>query len=136
MIIIVDSDGLIASLNLDDNHHSSAQKVLAKLVKKEAQLIYPATVIVESVTLLQGRLNKPEFAKLIIQRVNNNLLNIEPVDSKILQQASLLMNFRGSKHHTLFDCIVAVIAEKNNADALFSFDKFYKTKGFRLATEL
>lgn len=41
-----------------------------------------------------------------------------------------------SKHATLFDGIVAAVAEKYQADAIFSFDKFYKRKGFKLASEL
>jgi len=41
-----------------------------------------------------------------------------------------------SKKNTLFDCIVAVTAEENKADAIFSFDKFYKRKGFKLASEI
>lgn len=41
-----------------------------------------------------------------------------------------------SKKNTLFDCIVAAVAEEYKADAIFSFDKFYKKKGFKLASEL
>lgn len=136
MIVIVDSDGLIGSLNINDIHHSVSTKILLALVKKSAKLIYPATTIAESVTFLQGRLNKPELAKEIIDRIKANQLQIEPVDQNVLQEASFLMNFKGSKHNTLFDAIVAATAKKHNADAIFSFDKFYKTHGFLLAQEL
>ena len=100
-----------------------------------AELIYPATVIVETVTFLQGRLNRSDLAKRVIQLVYDKQLNIEPVDGEIIQKASLFMDFK-KKHDTLFDAIVAVVAQKYKADAIFSFDKFYEKKGFKLASDL
>jgi len=46
------------------------------------------------------------------------------------------MNLKKGKHHTLFDAVVAAVADKYQADAIFSFDKFYKSKGFKLASDL
>lgn len=136
MIIIVDSDGFIGNLNPDDNHYLISNKISLRLVKEEAKLIYPSTVIVETVTFLQARLNSPKLANLVVQLVNNNQLFIEPVNSEILKKAIRFMDFQRSKHQTLFDAVVAAIAEKYNADAIFSFDRFYKSKGFKLASEL
>lgn len=136
MLIVVDSDGLISNLDPQDIHHKSTQEILSKLVEKEAKLIYPATTIAETVTFLQGRLNSPELANQVIQLINDGQLTIESVDSETLRQAGSLMDFRKSKHNTLFDAVVATIAKKYQADAIFSFDKFYKSKGFKLASEL
>lgn len=136
MIVIVDSDGFIGSLNPQDFHYSVTQQVLLKLAERGAKLIYPATVIVETVTFLQGRLNQPKLANQVIKLINNNQFIIESVDGELLQKASLYMDFKRSKRHTLFDAIVAAVAKKHQADAIFSFDKFYKGKGFKLASEL
>lgn len=136
MTIIVDSDGLIGSLNPSDVHYLMSQTILLKLSKKGARLIYPATVIPETVTFLQGKLNSSELANQVVRLVSDNELIIESIDSEILQKAGSLMDFKKSKHHTLFDTVVAAVAQKYKADAIFSFDKFYKSKGFKLATEL
>ncbi len=136
MTIIVDSDGLIGSLNPSDSHHLLSQKILSKLIQKEAKLIYPATVIVESVTFLQGRLNNSGLAGEIIRLVDMNKLDIAPVDINLIQQANKFMDLSRSKHNTLFDAIVAAIAQKYNADAIFSFDNFYKKEGFKLVSEI
>lgn len=136
MIVIVDSDGFIGSLNPRDQHHLATQKILIKLIEKGAKLIYPVTVIVETVTFLQGRLNQPKLADQVIKFMNDNKFIIESVDNEVLQKASSFMDFKKSKHHTLFDAIVAAIAQKYKADGIFSFDKFYKTKGFNLASQL
>jgi predicted nucleic acid-binding protein len=36
----------------------------------------------------------------------------------------------------LFDALVATFAKKYNADAIFSFDEWYKNLGFKLVTSL
>jgi len=136
MIIIVDSDGLVGSLNSADTRFPIASKLVKKLVSQEAQFIYPVTTIVESITLLQGRLNKPEVAEKLKDMITENRLIIEPVDDTLVKQGILFMSSGASKHHTLFDAVVAVIAKKYQAEAIFSFDKFYKSKGLKLASEL
>lgn len=135
MIVIVDSDALIGSLYPQDQHYKTSRQIQAKLAKINAKLIYPATVIVETVTFLQGRLNKPGLAQQMLELVNSNELVIESIGSDIIQQASGFMDLNSSKHNTLFDAIVAAVAKNYDADAIFSFDKFYKTKGFKLASE-
>lgn len=136
MIIIIDSDGLIGCLNANDTHHPSSQLILHKLIEKQAQILYPATVIIETTTLLQGRLNQPKLANQLIKLVNTNQIEIESIDREILQKSCAFIDIKNSKHHTLFDAVVATIAQKYHADAIFSFDRFYKTRGFKLAEEL
>ncbi|MBI2616720.1 type II toxin-antitoxin system VapC family toxin [Candidatus Gottesmanbacteria bacterium] len=136
VIIIVDSDGFIGSLNTHDFHHKICHTILLKFSEKKAQFIYPATVIIETVTLLQGRLNQPELADQVIQTVKANQIFIEPIDVEILQKASILIDLKRSKHNTLFDAVVASIAKKYDADAIFSFDRFYKRVGFKLAEDM
>lgn len=136
MIIVVDSDGLVGSLNSNDPHYSVASELVEKLVTQGVQFIYPATTLVEATTLLQGRLNRPELAEKLKGFIKDDVFSIEPIDSIVLKQAVSLMSLGASKHHTLFDAVVATVAKKHQADAIFSFDKFYKRKGFKLASEL
>lgn len=135
MTIIVDSDGLIGSFDPDDTHHQTAKEILIRF-GKNTRIIYPATVLVESITFFQGRLDRPDLASSLLELINRNILEIESINASILQEASIFMNFKSSKHNTLFDAIVAAVAKKYQADAIFSFDKFYKSKGFKLASEL
>ena len=137
MIIIVDSDGLIGLLDKEDAHFLSAQTIIQKLVKKETKLIYPVTVITESTTILKLRLKKPELADQIVKLLLSGQFTIESVDEDLLKDAAyLLENKKGERHHTLFDAVVAATAKKHDADAIFSFDTFYKKKGFKLASNL
>lgn len=136
MIVIVDSDGLLGSLNSEDVHYRVANEVLQLLQAAGAKLVYPATVIAEATALLQIRLNKPMLAKHIFELLLEEKLEVEPVDDMVLKQATTLLGSGQKKHNTLFDAIVAVVAKKHRADGIFSFDKFYKQKGFKLAVDL
>ncbi|KKQ15191.1 MAG: hypothetical protein US28_C0021G0022, partial [Candidatus Daviesbacteria bacterium GW2011_GWA1_36_8] len=78
----------------------------------------------------------PETADAIMEYTKAGLFNIEAVNNEVLISAISFLDKNRSKHATLFDGVVAAIAQKYKADAIFSFDKFYKTKGFKLASEL
>ena len=136
MIVIVDSDGLIGISNPEDAHYLVSIKLLQKLKKLNARLVYPATTIAESTTVLQVRLNKADTADQIIEFTKSGVFQIEPVDKTTLVNAAFFLSKERSKHATIFDGIVAAVAQKHQADAIFSFDKFYKKKGFKLASEL
>lgn len=136
MRVVVDSDGLIGTVNEQDAHYVKAMALLAKLQARSTEFIYPATVIAESTAILQIRLNKLDIANQILEKVASHLLRVEPVNQEVIIAAVSFLKKDRSRHATLFDGIVAVTAKKHNADAIFSFDRFYKTQGFKLASEL
>jgi hypothetical protein len=57
---------------------------------------------------------------------------VQFVDHEILGEAADLFNPLASKKNTLFDAVVAAIAKRLNADAIFSFDGWYRTTLFLL----
>ena len=63
-------------------------------------------------------------------------LIVEPVDTTILAEALVLFDPDGSKKNTLFDAVVAAIAAKVSAKAIFSFDGWYERQGFTLARQV
>lgn len=136
MTIIIDSDGLIGVINKDDAHHARSLILLEELIRQEAKLIYPVTVITEATAILQIRLSKQSLSHKIIELLTEEKLIIEAVDELILKEAATLLRPAVSKHNTLFDAVVATVAKKYTADAIFSFDKWYKKLGFKLVADL
>lgn len=136
MTIVVDSDGLIGFSNPEDVHYLVCMKILQNLKKLASVLIYPATTIAETTAVLQIRLNKQETADQIIEFTKSGAFQIESVNQETLVNAASFLDKDRSKHVTIFDGIVAAVAQKYQADAIFSFDKFYKKQGFKLASEL
>ncbi len=135
-IIVVDADAIVAQAFPDDANHDLAMTISEHLNTVHARVIYPSTAILEATTALQGKLNSGATAYGTAVVFTDPHVEVAEVGHEDLQNAVDYFSPTGSKKHTLFDCVIAAIAEKNKADAIFSFDKFYKTKGFTLASEL
>jgi predicted nucleic acid-binding protein len=135
--VVVDADGLIALFSKDDAHAETAMVLLQELVREEAKILYPSTAIVEATTTLQRKLNQPQLAAQIAELVKENQFPVEAVNEETLSDAvTYFKSTERSKHNTLFDAVVAAVAKKTNADAIFSFDKWYTKQGFVLVAEL
>jgi predicted nucleic acid-binding protein len=137
-LVIADSDALIALSNLDDVHHHSSRAIARQLLETDAQIFFPTTTIVEAVTSMQRKLSNPGMAAAALEffETPNENIVIRQVDPAMLQAGIALFNPNGSKNNTLFDCIVAALARQYNADAIFSFDKWYQKLGFKLTSDL
>jgi predicted nucleic acid-binding protein len=137
LTIIVDSDAFVALLHEADEHAAAADTILKHLIAIKARLLYPATVITETATLVQRRMKLPQLAEQITQMVKTQRLMVTPVDQATLQEAlTYYQPTKISTHHTLFDAVVAATAHTYHADAIFSFDGWYKSLGFTLAGQL
>lgn len=135
-MLIVDADALIALFHAEDALAAQASALLERCIRDEVILLYPATAIVEAITTLQRRLSRPQIAARIAQLVQEGQWPIEAVEEQTLATAIALFNPHGSKQNTLFDAVVAAVATRHQADAIFSFDHWYEQAGFRLATNL
>jgi predicted nucleic acid-binding protein len=134
--IISDTDTLIALLNPEDNHNSRAENIVLKLKDAKASIYFPTTTIAEAMTTCQRKLNSPELAQQIVEACKAGRLVLLPVDEAILTLAITLFNPRGSKQDTFFDAIVAACAKHYQADAVFSFDGWYRKVGLKLTSDL
>lgn len=135
-LIIVDADAIISFVATDDVNHLRAKEIMQHLANVEAYLLFPTTAICEAVTVLKRKLNKPEDAANVVKKFQSGKFPIQAVDQEILNLAGDFFNPYGSKQNTLFDAVIAAIAKTLDADAIFSFDAWYKTQKFTLAGEL
>jgi predicted nucleic acid-binding protein len=134
--IVVDADALIALVDCDDLHAVDAFALLKRLRELEALLLYPATTILEAATTLLRKLNKPALVAQIVAATKARHSTIEPVDHELIDEAATLFTPHGSKQNTLFDAIVAAVARRYDARAVFSFDARYTKQGLSLASDL
>jgi predicted nucleic acid-binding protein len=135
-LVIVDADAIISFVYIDDENHHRAKKIMQQLVTTNVYLLFPTTAICEAVTVLRGKLNRPEDAKRILTKFQSGDFPVQAVDHAILTEAGELFNPNGSKKNTLFDAVVATIAKRLNADAIFSFDEWYRKIGLTLTEDL
>lgn len=136
LIVIADSDAIIAQTNPKDIHHKKAFEISQNLVNLNAQVLYPTTTIAESTAHMQRVLNSTTTAYGTAKLMTSPDAQVVEVNRQTLTNALKFFSPNTSKKNTLFDCIVAAIAEEQKADAIFSFDNFYKKNGFKLAGEL
>ncbi len=136
LVVVGDTDGLIAVVSEADVHHKIAVATVAKLLAHDAQTVFSLTTITETVTTLRRKLNRPDLAERIITQITSGALSIENVDTKMLHVALLVFDPKGSKKNTLFDALVVATAKKLNTKVILSTDKWYKKLGFTLAIDL
>ena len=136
LTIIMDADGIIAQHNPDDVHHKEALRITKYLAENKAHVIYPATTIVEAATHIQRVLSSTASAYGTTQVLVESGVEVAEVGSDTLSKALVYFSPTTSKKNTLFDCVVMAVADENKANAIFSFDKLYEKKGFKLASEL
>lgn len=136
LIVIVDSDGIVAQSNLTDANHDLAVKISEKLVEVGAKVIYPSCVVFESTTAMARKFNDPQMAAGTLSVFADPSMIIEPVDQAIVVGAAKYYDPSSTKKNTTFDAAVATVADKYKADYIFGFDVFYEKKGFKLAKDL
>ncbi len=136
LIVIVDSDAIVARANLEDTNHHLAIQISKKLAEIGATVIYPSCIIFEFTTTIARKFKDPQMAARILEIFSNPSITIEPVDQSIIQGAVHYYDPKATKKNTTFDAGVAAIADKYQADYIFGFDGFYEKKGFKLAKDL
>lgn len=136
LIVVADADVIVAQAITSDSNHKLILNLGSKLQEAGAHIIFPATAITEAITTLQRKFSNPHLAASTLELFTEPDIAIAEINQEIIQQAKELFDPTKSKKNTLFDCIVAVIAKNNSADAIFSLDSWYPKLGFKLAHEL
>lgn len=135
-LVVGDADAIIAQANSEDSNHKEAVRIAQEFITSQVRVIYPATAVIEAITHIQRVLNSGVTAYGTAQLMVDPAIEVVEVNKETLTNAVSYFSPTTSKKNTLFDCVVAATAEEYKADAIFSFDKFYKSKGFKLASEL
>jgi predicted nucleic acid-binding protein len=90
----------------------------------------------EAVTTLPRTLSNSLAADLLNRHFQSKQFYVEYIGEEIMESAGKLYNTLGSKKNTFFNAIVATTAKHLGTDLIFSFDSWYKTQAFTLASEL
>lgn len=136
LIVVGDTDGLIAILHEGDIHHRKAVETVTKLLAHNAQTVFPLSTILETITTLIRKLNKPDRASLVVEQITSGALTIENTDTDMLNVALKVFDPKGSKQKTIFDAMVVACAKKLNTNVIFSTDDWYSKLGLTLAFNL
>lgn len=135
-LVVSDADALIAIVHEKDINHNKALTISARLLEEDVTIIFPNTAIIEAITALKRALNLPEKSALVNKQYQQGAFAVEYINESIQMLSSEYYEKAISKQNTAFDAVVAATADKLNADAIFSFDSWYKKQGFKLTSDL
>lgn len=136
LVVVGDTDGLIAILHEEDLHHRQAVATVSRLLAHNAQTVFTLTTITETITTLIRKLKQPDLAARVVERITSGALTIENTDIEMLNVALKVFDPKGSKKKTIFDAIVVACAKKLDTNVIFSTDDWYSKLGFTLAVDL
>src|SRR5437588_176106 len=83
-------------------------------------------IICEALAAIRRKFNNPEAASYVIEQIQAESFLVQIIEKKAFFHALTLFNPHGSKQNTIFDAVVAALAKELHADAIFSFDEWYK----------
>ena len=135
--VIIDSDAIIGAVFEEDKLHKGISLVWKYLnAHNIGTLILPITVI-EAATALARRkyINRPDLASKIL-KYYQKIVTVPSKEKDVLKLTASLYNSQTSRKNTPFDYYVLATAKKLGIKVVFSFDKFYKKHGLKLAEEL
>ena len=136
LVIVADADSIVAQAYAQDANHQVILGLGKKLQRQKAHIIFPSTTIIEAVTTLQRKFSDPGLAAATYDLFIDSGVVIADVGQEDIKEARKLFDPLSSKHNTVFDAVVATLAKKYNADAIFSFDGWYRKLGFKLVVDL
>ncbi len=134
--VVVDSDAIFALYNPNDPLNTQATNTFQYLIAHHFQLVYPTSVIFETISLFQRVLPTPAVTYKLMDMIKNDSILLYVVDGDVLKESAAIFDPLGSKKNTLIDCSVAAIVKKIKAVAVFSYDSFYTKQGLKLAEDL
>jgi predicted nucleic acid-binding protein len=134
MTTIVDTDALIALLNIDDLLHKRATALAEKVHEQAARLIVSPTTLAELSLVGLKTIGLPRLKQALADLRGKAI--IESVTENDVSAAIELFQKQQSKDESLCDCFVMVLARRLHAACIFSFDRGYSKNGFVLAEDL
>jgi predicted nucleic acid-binding protein len=133
---LVIADALVAFANIEDANHARANAIRQYLAEQQIRIFYPTTALCEAVTVLQRKVIKPDLAAFLLEQAQVGRMRVLEVNQDTLQRAASFFTPYDSKQNTLFDAVIAATATELHADAIFSFDQWYRKIGLRVTDDL
>jgi len=128
MSTFVDTSGLVALLDVDEEHHEQAAAIWASLGAKRESLITTNYVMVETIVVLQGRTGL-KGVRTLRQEVAP-VMRAEWVDQADHEAGVDAVIAAARKDLSLVDCVSFAVMRRMGIRRCFSFDAHFQEMGF------
>ena len=130
--VFLDTSGLIALVNTDDQWHRKAEIVWAKLSESAARLITSSLVLIE----LADGLSRVHHRDLAIQLIDalerSRLVEIVQVDERLEKLGWQLFRVRADKDWGMTDCVSMSLMTDRRIQDVFTADHHFEQAGFNV----
>lgn len=129
--VFLDTSGLIAVVNTDDQWHSSAEAVWQDLVASNASLVTTSLVLIELGDGL-SRIEQRQLALDLYDRLHNSpRVEIVALTPEIEAAAWELFRQRLDKEWGVTDCATFVVMKQRGIQAALTVDHHFEQAGFQ-----
>jgi len=139
--VFLDTYGLAAYVNQDDDKHDIAMVCTEELIDSAARFVTTYAILTETAELLSSRL-KSKGRGQILEAVNlaaefvfdlqdEGNAEVLPVDGELWRRAWQLMNHRTDKEWGITDCISFIVMQDRNIEEAFTGDPHFAEARFR-----
>jgi uncharacterized protein len=130
MNILVDTSGIYAMLDADDQNHRAAAPTWIRLLETETQLTTTNYTLIETSALVQRRLGTT--ALRVFHEDICPIFDIDWVTQEQHQAAVNAMLVASRRKLSLVDCISFECARRHGIRYVFGFDAHFRELGLRL----
>ena len=128
MSLFLDTSGLLAILDRDDQYHAQANGAWQKILSSPEELISTNYVLVETFALVQHRLGMEAVQTL--QEDIIPVIEVEWVTQAIHQTAVGMLLKEDRRRLSLVDCVSFVVMHQGNIRKVFAFDHHFEIAGY------
>jgi predicted nucleic acid-binding protein len=130
--VFLDTSGLIALVNTDDQWHRQAETVWAELSESAAGLITSSLILIE----LADGLSRVHHRGLAIQLVDalerSSRVEIVQVDEPLERLGWQLFRLREDKNWGMTDCVSMSLMTNRQVQNVFTADHHFEQAGFNI----
>jgi predicted nucleic acid-binding protein len=128
--VFVDRAGWIALLNVSDELHSGAQRVMEGLRQQKTRLVTTDFVLLEVADALSAPSIRLQTVAFVDGLREQPLLQIVPVSEELLASGWRLYSQRSDKEWGLTDCTSFVVMAQGQITEAFTSDHHFIQAGF------
>lgn len=130
--VFLDTSGLIAVVNADDQWHDQAESVWRDLIGQQVPLLLTSLVLIEIGDGL-SRIHHRQLAIELYDRLHHSSrVEIVPATQDVEAQGWRLFRERADKEWGMTDCVSMVIMQNRSVRRVFSTDRHFQQAGFEV----
>lgn len=128
--VFVDTAGWIALINLNDNLHGPACKIMLRLRQEKNILVTTEFVFLEVADALCATHLRQQTLTTINSMRQGGLVQVIPLSQTLFEQGLFLYSQRPDKDWGLTDCISFVVMREEGITQAFTSDHHFEQAGF------